>query len=442
MTPPSAERWSVESWMRDWVKRDCREGWRDSSQPPRHGWRFLFDYEHNIWLVFLGFWVIEPVPGPRAVHQVGLVSRRSRSLPFLLLAGAFRGRRRARRFWVLAMFLLGMIYVPINQSAWGIYIFIAASLPEVSESTNTVIGLLLLQCGAIIAQSWSFHLSAWTWSMGLGFTLLVGMNRLRMEQKHRADAKLRMAHEEIEQLAKTAERERIARDMHDILGHSLSLIVLKSELAGRLLGSQPTRAALEIAEIETTARQALAEVRKTISGYRSEGFASELTRAAQVLETAGVRLTRPATAPHLTPRHEATLSLVLREAVTNIVRHAGARECSIEVSTAEDRTQLVIADDGRGDIRQEGNGLRGMRERVQESGGSLSLESSRGTRLQIELPQLKASASFPQRSSSREQTNSRRPAEDQAMALARWLLCSRSRRTSPWWHGRAMDVRR
>ena len=115
--------------------------------------------------------------------------------------------------------------------------------------------------------------------------------------------------------------------------------------------------------------------------------ASELTRAAQILETAGVRLNKPVQAPYLTPRHEATLSLVLREAVTNIVRHAGASECSIEVSTAKDSTQLVIADDGRGDIRQEGNGLRGMRERVRELGGSLSLESHRGTRLRIELPQ-------------------------------------------------------
>jgi two-component system sensor histidine kinase DesK len=155
---------------------------------------------------------------------------------------------------------------------------------------------------------------------------------------------------------------------------------------------QPARAALEIAEIEATARQALAEVRKTISGYRSEGFASELTRAAQVLETAGIRLNKPAKAPYLTPRHEATLSLVLREAVTNIVRHAGASECSIELSTKRDSTQLVIADDGRGDIRQEGNGLRGMRERVAELGGSLSLESTSGTRLQIELPQLTGNA--------------------------------------------------
>ncbi len=385
--PPSNLRWSVSTGLRDWLNRDGREGWRDpSTQPPSGGWRRWFAYDHSIWLVFVGFWFIQPYMEHQPQrYWVLLFLAIGLFIPFYL--SAFVAPPRTRRFWVIAMFVLAMVYVPINQGSWGIYIFIAAALPEVTESTNTVIGLLLLQCGAIVAQSWFFHLAAWTWSMGLAFTLLIGMNRLRMEQKHRADAKLRMAHEEIEQLAKTAERERIARDMHDVLGHSLSLIVLKSELAGRLLDSHPSRAALEIAEIETAARQALAEVRKTITGYRSEGFASELTRAAQVLKTAGVRLNKPAKAPYLTPRHEATLSFVLREAVTNIVRHADASECSIEVSTGQDHTRLVIADDGCGGIRQEGNGLRGMRERVQELGGSLSLESSRGTRLHIELPQ-------------------------------------------------------
>jgi len=392
--PPSNLRWNVSTWLQDWLKRDSREGWREAPATPGSGWRHWFDWEHSVWLIFLGFWFLLPYVEHQPLRNwvlaflaVGLF------IPFYFLAHL--APRKSRRFWVLAMFLLAMIYVPINQSAWGIYIFIAASLPEISESTNTVIGILLLQCVAIVAQSWFFHLSTWTWTMGLGMSLLIGMNRLRMEQKHRADAKLRMAHEEIEQLAKTAERERIARDMHDVLGHSLSLIVLKSELAGRLLESQPSRAALEIAEIENAARQALAEVRKTITGYRSEGFASELSRAARVLKTAGVRLTNPVKAPQLTPRHEATLSLVLREAVTNIVRHADASECSIEVFSEQNRTQLVIADDGRGNIRQEGNGLRGMRERVQELGGSLSLESSRGTRLHIELPQVRESQELP-----------------------------------------------
>ena len=358
----------------------------DRSAYEKRGWRRWFAWDHTVWLVFAGFWFLEPVLGHGTFRDYFYLSIALAIFVPLYLA-SFTAPQKTRWMWVLGMFLVAMCYVPVNQGSWGIYIFIAAALPELSESTSTIITLLLVLCGAIVGQSLAFHFTPWVWGPGVPLTLMIGMNRLRMEQKYRADAKLRMAHEEIEQLAKTAERERIARDMHDVLGHSLSLIVLKSELASRLWSTQPARAALELAEIESTAREALAEVRKTISGYRSEGFASELSRAAHVLETAGVRLKRPSRPPSLTPRQEATLSLVLREAVTNIVRHAGASECSIELSTEKNTTQLVIADDGKGDIREEGNGLRGMRERVQELGGRLSLDSQRGTRLHIELPQ-------------------------------------------------------
>jgi len=368
-----------------WRRSECRQD--GSNRLPLRGWRRWVDLDRSIWLVYLVFWFIQPyldhVPLRKWLY---LFFALALFLPLYLLTHL--GSRRVRWFGLLGMCVLGLVYVPINQGACGIFIYVGTSVADVTESTNTALTLLVVESAAILLECWLLHLSAWVWAMGVGFSALFGMNRLRMQQKYKADSKLRMAYEEIEQLAKTAERERIARDMHDVLGHSLSVIVLKSELAGRLLNSQPARAALEIAEIETTARQALAEVRKTITGYRSEGFASELTRAAQVLETAGVRLNRPAKPPNLVPRHEATLSLVLREAVTNIVRHAGASQCSIELSTAEDGTTLVIADDGRGDIQQEGNGLRGMRERVRELGGSLSLESHRGTRLQIELPQV------------------------------------------------------
>jgi two-component system, NarL family, sensor histidine kinase DesK len=371
--------------MMIWGSSECRQD--ASNRLPLRGWRRWVDLDLSVWLVYLVFWFLQPYLDHVPLREwLYLFLALALFLPLYFLTHL--GPRRIRWLGLLGMFALGLVYVPINQGACGIFIYVGTSVAGVTESTNTAMTLLVAESAAILLECWLLHLSAWVWAMGVGFSALFGMNRLRMQQKYKADSKLRMAYEEIEQLAKTAERERIARDMHDVLGHSLSVIVLKSELAGRLLNSQPARAALEIAEIETTARHALAEVRRTITGYRSEGFASELTRAAQVLETAGVRLTRPAKPPNLIPRHEATLSLVLREAVTNIVRHAGASECSIELSTAEDGTTLVIADDGRGDIQQEGNGLRGMRERVQELGGSLSLESHRGTRLQIELPQV------------------------------------------------------
>ena len=382
MTAQSPGRWSAKAVLQGWLKADYRI---DSAEKyPLRSWRRWIDYDHLIWMVYLAFWCIQPYEDRVLREWLWLIAALAVFVPLYLVA--HKAAHRFRWIGVLGLFVLGVFYVPYNQSACGIFIYVAVSLSEVTDSTNGVIALLLLQSAAIVVETMVLHLSAWMWLLGIGFSLLFGMNRLRMKQKDRGDAKLRMAHEEIEQLAKAAERERIARDMHDVLGHSLSLIVLKSELAGRLLTGQPARAALEIAEIESAAREALAEVRKTITGYRSEGFASELARAAQVLETAGVRLHKPAKPPYLAPRHEATLSLVLREAVTNIVRHAGASECSIEVSTVRDRTQMVIADDGRGDIREEGNGLRGMRERVRELGGSLSLASDGGTRLQIDLP--------------------------------------------------------
>jgi two-component system sensor histidine kinase DesK len=202
----------------------------------------------------------------------------------------------------------------------------------------------------------------------------------------RANAKLQMAHEEIEQLAKLAERERIARDLHDVLGHTLSVIVLKSELAGRLFSRDPQRAAAEIADVEMISRTALTEVREAIRGYRAEGLAAEIKRAHSTLDAAGVTLVCEDKPPELTPAVESVVSLIVREAVTNIVRHAQASRCSMSFSAQNGHTSLVVEDDGRGGVRAEGNGLRGMRERIEALGGQFAVDGSRGTRLTILLP--------------------------------------------------------
>lgn len=353
---------------------------------PLSNWKRWFHWEEQIWLVYVGFWFIQPYyDRPPRREWFWLIGAAVGFIIIYILA--LRGPRKYRWCFAGAMYVLGMVYVPFNQSACGIFIFLAAALPLLAESTSLVITLLGLESVSVALESFFLHLSPWTWSVSVGMSVIVGMNNLRRKQQARDNAKLRMANDEIERLAKTAERERIARDMHDVLGHSLSLIVLKSELAGHLLAHQPARAALEVAEIESTARQALAEVRRTISGYRAESFIAELAKATRMLEAAGVRVQKPEKPPILTPRHEATLSMVLREAVTNIVRHAHASECSIELSSGSTITHMVIADNGRGDIREEGNGLRGMRERLHELGGRLTLDSSQGTRLRIELPQ-------------------------------------------------------
>ncbi len=338
------------------------------------------------WLVYVGFWLIQPFYGHAIRQWIYLAVALLIFIP--LYFGTLYDSLRVRRLCTLATLALALVYVPINQSAFGIYFYIAWDLVNVVESDATVFRLMLIECAIICAQAWLFHLSSWEWSIGIGVSALSTTNAVRMRQQGRANAKLRMAHEEITQLAKTAERERIARDLHDLLGHTLSLIVIKSELAGKLFSLQPERAAIELRDIEETARRALSEVRETVSGYRTRGLGDELIEAAQTLEAAGVKPQVQLTAPRMNAQHEATLALVLREAVTNVVRHAGASQCSVEIATNEASTRLVVSDNGCGRIEREGNGLRGMRERIVELGGSLTLDSAEGTRIEVALPAL------------------------------------------------------
>ena len=201
-----------------------------------------------------------------------------------------------------------------------------------------------------------------------------------------------MAKEEIEHLAKVAERERIARDLHDVLGHTLSVIILKSELAGKLIDRDPQRAKAEIADVERTSREALSEVRSTIRGYRAHNLDAELAQAKATLETAGVSVKTESAEIALTPAQESVVALIVREAVTNVVRHAQARNCSLRLAPLNGRCLLEVQDDGRGGSQDEGNGLRGMRERIEALGGTLKRETGGGTRLSIQFPLTPAKA--------------------------------------------------
>jgi two-component system sensor histidine kinase DesK len=230
------------------------------------------------------------------------------------------------------------------------------------------------------------HLNPWFLLYAGGLATAIGAGNIFFAQRNRTNRKLRMAQEEIEHLAKVAERERIARDLHDVLGHTLSVIILKSELAGKLIERDPARAKAEIADVERTSREALADVRSTIRGYRSQSLGEELRQAKATLETAGVTVKAEEAEVALTPTQESVVALLVREAVTNVVRHARARNCRLQLAPQNGSCLLEIADDGCGGVDLEGNGLRGMRERVQALGGTLERDSTAGTRIRIQFP--------------------------------------------------------
>lgn len=354
----------------------------DMNETRRHGHGWAFDL---VWLVYSAFFFVEPVQRNSRPYWIQFAAVYAVFLA--LYVGIIRARsRRLAYVFLAALGVLGILYYPQNVGASGIMIYVVAFAPFITDSLPVCISIFVAVSASLISEGLLLHLNPWSWGFPMFICLAVGSANLITAHRIRTNQKLSLAHEEIAHLAKVAERERIARDLHDVLGHTLSIVVLKSELAGKLMEQNPERARREIAEVEQTARSALAEVREAIRGYRSEGLAAELDRARTTLDAAGVTLECTAAPPKLRPAEETVLSLIVREAVTNIVRHAHASRCRITLKADTSGTAMTVEDDGRGGIRYEGNGLRGMRERVDSLGGRLQIHSAEGTRLVIEVP--------------------------------------------------------
>lgn len=363
--------------------RSAELGLRGGLLRQKSGWKNrLFDF---VWLIYSVFFLIQPIQEHSRKSWVIFGIAFSIFLA-LYIAMVFVTARRARIALLACLAVLGMVYYPFNAGACGIFIYVAAFVPFVTESIPLSVGTLIFVSAAMMLEGWWLHLSPWSWVFCVFIAIAVGGGNLVAAQRMRANKRLNLAHEQIAHLAKLAERERIARDLHDVLGHTLSLVVLKSELAGKLIDRDPQRARAEIAEVEQVARTALGEVREAIRGYRSEGLVAEIDRARKILDAAGITLECEAKPPQFAPSEETVLSLIVREAVTNIVRHAQASHCRLDFQSNGGGTALVVEDDGRGGIRSEGNGLRGMRERVESIGGKMLIDSGQGTRLLIEIP--------------------------------------------------------
>ena len=247
-----------------------------------------------------------------------------------------------------------------------------------------VLALNVVLAAACWMIGYPWQVMAWMLPLTLVIGTIVNIEGAN-EQK---DAALRLSQDEVRRLAATAERERIGRDLHDLLGHTLSVVALKSELAGRLIATDPAAARVQVGEVETVARQALAQVREAVAGIRATGLQAELAAARLALLSAEIPLDQRLAPMELDPTAESVLAMGLREAVTNILRHAGASRVDVELAVIDGEPVLSIVDDGRGGIDRSGHGLDGMRERLAGVGGRLEVDSPAdgGTRLRLVLP--------------------------------------------------------
>ncbi|MET9859963.1 sensor histidine kinase [Streptomyces smyrnaeus] len=331
------------------------------------------------------------------------------SLYIFVVFAAFDPRRRDGRAPLYGLAGLAAVTFAVALGYGGSWMMFFPLLSLASGTVRQLWGkrlpvwVLALSCTAGALTGWDHGDGDLSHAVSVGYgTLVSGLVTAAVLSLFDTVRQLEATRQELARGAVERERLRFSRDLHDLLGHTLSVIVVKAE-AVRRLAQRDVRAALaQAADIEAVGRQALTEIREAVSGYRDGSLDSELERAHSMLDAAGIEPAVRRSGPPLPPQTEALLGWVVRESVTNTVRHSGAARCEIEVRAAAGRVRLTVTDDGCGPATAQatgaeanegagpaGTGLKGLAERLAAAGGTLDsgADGRRGFRVVAELPQ-------------------------------------------------------
>ena len=301
-------------------------------------------------------------------------------------AGTSVARRVALLIGMTLLVAPPILLVPSAGMWWLVtYVIVGAGLALPPRTAFVAIGALLvlaMACAWLVVRQLELRLF---------IQLAIGGAAMAVRQLVLTVEQLRIARDELTSRAVDEERLRIARDLHDLLGHSLSLVALKSELAGRLIVDEPAAAAREIRDIERAARDALTEVRHAVTGYRQPTLRGELAAARELLASSGIRASIVDHVGPLPPAADSLCAWTIREAVTNVIRHSRAHTCVIRTARDDGLVRVSITDDGRGEgmaARFNGSGLAGLQERASSYAATLvsAPMASGGYQLLLEIP--------------------------------------------------------
>jgi two-component system sensor histidine kinase DesK len=353
-----------------------------------------------IWLVFLGYPIADIIgtgysPTKAVTAWICLVGFAATYLfaMWLCLSLVPRVATGVLLLPLAALFVEGITLALVFRGQWsGVLVYCGVTAGwtlrwRVLVPVLLALGVFMVASGAMLGYAWA----------DLGFisflTVALGFTMLAFRRLIATVIELRTARAEVSRLAIADERLRISRDVHDILGHSLSVIALKAQVARRLMQSDPDAAAEAMGDVESVARESLAEVRSMVTGYRQRSLADELQGARDVLDAAGIAfsITRDAVVPPAPV--DSLLAWTVREGVTNVLRHSRAHRCEISLASSNGGFTVAIVDDGVGGIANAGgSGLHGLRERVGAAGGSLEAgpADQGGFRLQAYVPRAAA----------------------------------------------------
>jgi two-component system, NarL family, sensor histidine kinase DesK len=356
-----------------------------------------------VWILFIVVPVVDAIAnkGSAQEHVLAISGAVVFSAAYVVLVITWVDETNYRRSLGLAgvMLALACVLTIADRPTWGyLFTYCAACIGLVVGSDLGLPAVILCAAAAFVSvlaggggggSGAGYAASA----VGIGL-LLVLMRDLRMR-----NMELNEARAELALTAVTAERERFARDLHDLLGHSLSVIAIKAELAGRLLAIDPDRAASEVADVESVARESLREVRQAVSGYRQPTLEKELEGARVALTAAGIAAEFERAPVTLDPEVEAVLAWAVREGATNVIRHSGARHCQVRVQAGLGDARVEVVDDGEGPACQRdgagdggafiGHGIIGLTERAERLRGHIEaggVPDGTGFRLAVSIP--------------------------------------------------------
>ncbi|MEI8407771.1 MULTISPECIES: sensor histidine kinase [unclassified Kribbella] len=351
---------------------------RGNARPGRWGWLAA-----AVWLFYLTSPLNAILDQHGATRVFGLAMLFLFALSYVGFFGWVRrvGLAGGQAMWKRAGYLAAMLALTFalipsaGQKALTCCVYIAAAAMMALDLRAAIVVVLLLLAGVELSMR---VVPDWTTDNSYGFAIFLGaLAVFAMRRAIQRSIELAKTRADMAELAVQEERNRFARDLHDILGHSLTVITVKAELAGRLIEGNPERASAEVADVESLARAALADVRAAVAGYRELSLAGELVSARAALKAAEIKADLPTTVDEVPEENRELFAWVVREGVTNVVRHSGAKRCTIQLTAS----QIEVLDDGKGPTPgggASGHGLMGLRERANQAGASVQVGQAPG----------------------------------------------------------------
>lgn len=291
---------------------------------------------------------------------------------------------------IAGIFGIGVAMAQINFGASVFFVYAGVFCAQF-KTHRTALGALIFVICSVGLFSAVTEQSTYFWIPAMLFSFIIGLMTVHQAEVDRKNKALKLSEQQIEALAKTAERERIGRDLHDILGHSLSVITLKSELASKMIdkGISMDKIRDEIKAVELLSRETLAQVRGAVSGYNQATIDTELLQAKVATDAANIKLVTDIAPINLNWELESQLALIIREAITNVIRHADTTTTWVSLRKSEDTIELSIKDQGSMKDYKANAGINNMRERIGKVGGALSI-IMQPTQLQFSAPLVEA----------------------------------------------------